>query len=52
MPVVDARGRLLGIVAEADLAAKLPLHHSLAARRRATTAIPIALSCIGGVRVS
>ena len=40
IPVVNARGELLGIVAEADLALKLAPAEALPARKRVKTATP------------
>lgn len=49
IPVVDEHGLLIGIVAEADLAAKLPVRDALAARRRLKAAVPLPLARVSGL---
>jgi len=44
IPVVDTSGELIGIVAEVDLAMKLPARDALPARKRVKTSTPPALS--------
>jgi CBS-domain-containing membrane protein len=44
IPVVDPSGELIGIVAEVDLAMKLPAAAALPARRRVKTATPPAIA--------
>lgn len=50
IPVVDEHGLLIGIVAEADLAAKLPVRDSLAARRRLKATVPLPLVRVSAMR--
>lgn len=44
IPIVDAEGRLVGIVSETDLAMKLPRDAALAARKRVKVATPPAIA--------